>query len=118
MTSQFRKLRDEVKDPPPFRMVSFTIDPKRDTPEALATYGKSFGANPDKWYFLTGAQKDLHHLSREVFMLGNIDGSLEHSTRFVLVDTQSRIRGFYDSSDTESMDKLTKNLRSLLSGAA
>ena len=56
-------------------MVSFTIDPARDTPEALATYGKSFGADPDKWFFLTGAQKDLHHLCRNVFMLSDIDGS-------------------------------------------
>jgi protein SCO1/2 len=99
-------------------MVSFTIDPARDTPEALATYAQHFGANPDKWYFLTGQQKDLHHLSRDVFMLGNIDGTLEHSTRFVLVDRQSRIRGFYDSSDAESMEKLPRDLGSLLQGDA
>jgi protein SCO1 len=114
MTSQFRKLRDEVRDDPKLRMVSFTIDPARDTPEALATYGKTFAANPDKWFFLTGAQKDLHQLSRHVFLLGDVDGSLEHSSRFVLVDTQSRIRGFYDSSDVEAMQKLMTDLRSLL----
>ena len=114
MTSQFRKLRDEVQDHPDLRMVSFTIDPARDTPEALATYGRSFGANPDKWYFLTGEQKDLHHLSRNVFMLGDIDGSLEHSSRFVLIDAHSRIRGFYDSSDSEAMQKLMIDLRGLL----
>ncbi|HYP05815.1 MAG TPA: SCO family protein [Bryobacteraceae bacterium] len=118
MTQQFRKLRDEVKDHPELRMVSFTIDPENDTPEALATYGKTFGANPDKWYFLTGEQKDLHHLSRNVFMLGNIDGSLEHSTRFVLVDRESRIRGFYDSSDSEAMQKLLTDMRGLLGGSA
>jgi cytochrome oxidase Cu insertion factor (SCO1/SenC/PrrC family) len=118
MTAQFRKLRDEVSDDPKLRMVSFTIDPARDTPEALATYGRNFGANPDKWFFLTGAQKDLHQLSRHAFMLGDIDGSLEHSSRFVLVDTQSRIRGFYDSSDTEAMQKLTTDLRSLLQGVS
>jgi protein SCO1 len=114
MTSQFRKLRDEVQDDPRLRMVSFTIDPARDTPEALATYGVTFGADPNKWFFLTGAQQDLHRLSRNTFMLGDIDGSLEHSSRFVLVDTQSRIRGFYDSSDAESIQKLTTDLRSLL----
>ena len=65
-----------------------------------------------------GAQRDLHHLSRDVFMLGNIDGTLEHSTRFVLVDAKSRIRGFYDSADAESMEKLKKELGSLLAGAA
>jgi protein SCO1/2 len=114
MTSQFRKLRDEIQDPPELRMVSFTIDPKRDTPEALNTYAQSFGANPDKWYFLTGAQPDLHKLSRNVFMLGDIDGSLEHSSRFVLIDRHSRIRGFYDSSDSESMQQLKTDLQALL----
>ena len=118
MTSQFRKLRDEVKDDSRMRMVSFTIDPANDTPEALATYGKTFGADPDKWFFLTGAQKDLHHLSRNVFMLSDIDGTLEHSSRFVLVDRQSRIRGFYDSSDTEAMQKLMTDLRAALEGTA
>lgn len=114
MTTQFRKLRDEVQDHPDLRMVSFTIDPVRDTPEALSTYGRNFGANPNKWYFLTGEQKNLHHLSRNVFMLGDIDGSLEHSSRFVLIDRHSRIRGFYDSSDTEAMQKLLIDLRDLL----
>ena len=114
MTTQFRKLRDEVQDHPELRMVSFTIDPARDTPEALSTYSRSFGANPDKWYFLTGEQKNLHHMSRNVFMLGDIDGSLEHSSRFVLIDRHSRIRGFYDSSDAESIQKLSVDLRGLL----
>jgi cytochrome oxidase Cu insertion factor (SCO1/SenC/PrrC family) len=118
MTSQFRKLRDELKDPPELRMVSFTIDPANDTPEALATYGKSFGANPDKWYFLTGGQKDLNHLSHDVFRLSTIDGTLEHSSRFVLVDRESRIRGFYDSSDAEVMQKLLTDVRNLLGGSA
>lgn len=117
MTSRFRKLRDQFKDNPELRMVSFTIDPARDTPQALATYGRQFTANPDKWFFLTGAQKDLHHLSRYVFMLGDVDGSLEHSLRFVLVDRQSRIRGFYDSSDEEAMQKLLVDLRGLLENA-
>ena len=118
MTRQFRALRDEVQDDPRLRMVSFTIDRARDTPEALAVYGRNFGANADKWFFLTGAQKDLHQLSRHTFLLGDIDGSLEHSSRFVLVDTQSRIRGFYDSGDQESIQKLTTDLRSLLQGAS
>lgn len=114
MTSQFRKLRDEVQDHPELRMVSFTIDPARDTPEALAAYGRNFGANPDKWYFLTGAQRDLHHLSRNVFLLGDVDGSLEHSSRFVLIDRHSRIRGFYESSDEEAIAKLRSDLSSVL----
>ena len=51
-------------------------------------------------------------------MLGDVDGSLEHSSRFILVDQQSRIRGFYDSSDAEAVQKLMTDLRAVLHGAA
>jgi hypothetical protein len=46
-------------------------------------------------------------------MLGNVDGTLEHSTRFVLLDKDSSIRGFYDSSDPEKMSALVKDMRAL-----
>lgn len=114
MTSQLRQIRDEAENSGDLRLVSFTIDPVRDTPPALAEYGKRFGADPDRWFFLTGAQSDLHNLSRNVFMLGNVDGTLEHSSRFVLIDRQSRIRGFYDSSDREKVEQLAADIRKLL----
>jgi protein SCO1/2 len=114
MTSQLRQIRDEAQDSSDLRLVSFTIDPARDTPPALAEYGKRFGADPDKWFFLTGAMGDLNSLSRKTFMLGNVDGTLEHSTRFVLVDRKSRIRGFYDSSDREKIGELSRDIRTLL----
>ncbi len=113
MTSQVRDMRDAVQQIPDVRFVSFTIDPARDTPEALAEYGKRWKADPDRWFFLTGPQSELHNLSRNVFKLGDIDGSLEHSTRFVLVDRQSRVRGFYDSSDAEKVQQLLADIRQL-----
>ena len=112
MSSQMRELRDSAKDLD-VRLVSFTIDPARDTPPVLASYGTRFGADPDRWYFLTGAQSDLHKLSRHAFMLGDVDGRLEHSTRFVLVDQKSRIRGYYDSSDPDKIAALLKDVRAL-----
>jgi protein SCO1 len=112
MSRQMRDLRDAAKDLD-VRLVSFTIDPARDTPPVLASYSKRFGADPDRWYFLTGSQADLHKLSRHAFMLGDIDGTLEHSTRFVLLDRNSSIRGFYDSSDSEKMAALVKDIRAL-----
>jgi cytochrome oxidase Cu insertion factor (SCO1/SenC/PrrC family) len=113
MSSQMRDLRDAAKELD-IRLVSFTIDPVRDTPLALASYGKRYGADPDQWYFLTGAQSDLHKLSRHAFLLGDIDGRLEHSTRFVLVDQKSRIRGYYDSSDPDRMAALVSDVRALV----
>jgi protein SCO1 len=117
MSGQMRDVRDTAKELD-VRLVSFTIDPARDTPAILADYGRRFGADPERWYFLTGPQSELHRLSRNVFMLGNVDGTLEHSTRFVLIDRHSRIRGFYDSSDTEKVSELLRDLRALTRSSA
>jgi cytochrome oxidase Cu insertion factor (SCO1/SenC/PrrC family) len=117
MSSQMRHVRDAAKADD-VRFVSFTIDPARDTPEVLAAYSKRFGADPERWYFLTGPQSELHKLCRNAFMLGNVDGNLEHSTRFVLLDRHSRIRGFYDSADSESMQRLATDLQTVIRSSA
>lgn len=113
ITARLRELQDRTQSPPDLRFVSFTIDPARDTPEVLARYARAFHADPARWYFLTGSQADLHQLTRNAFMVGNVDGSLEHSTRFALVDRQSRIRGYYDSSDPESLTQLRADIERL-----
>jgi len=51
------------------RLVSFTVDPARDTPEVLAKYAGRYQAQPGVWFFLTGTQVDRHKLARNVFML-------------------------------------------------
>ena len=115
MSGQMKQIREEL-GPQGVRFVSFTIDPARDTPAVLAAYAKRFQADPRNWHFLTGPRERLHHLTRNVFLLGDVDGSLEHSTRFVLVDAKSRIRGFYDSADQESIRKLASDARALERG--
>jgi len=95
------------------RFVSFTVDPARDTPPVLAEYSRHFLADPNRWFFLTGSTQTLQHLSRDVFMLGDVDGQLEHSTRFVLVDRASRVRGFYLTSDADAIPRLIADARSL-----
>ena len=81
------------------RLVSFSVDPAEDTPPVLAAYAKTHGAAPSMWYFLTGPVATLQMLDRDAFKLGNIDATMQHSTRFVLVDRQGRIRGYYDTSE-------------------
>jgi protein SCO1 len=115
MSNQMKEIRDATADIAERRLVSFTIDPKRDTPEVLAAYGKRFNADPATWALLTGPQPELHNLCRNVFMLGNIDGTLEHSTRFILIDRESRVRNYYDSADPESIRQLIADVRALAS---
>ncbi|MGH9627527.1 MAG: SCO family protein [Bryobacteraceae bacterium] len=113
MTSQMKQVSKAVQDRAGVRFVSFTIDPERDTPEVLAAYAARFRVEPDRWYFLTGPMADLHNLKRNAFFLGDVKGNLEHSTRFVLVDKRSRIRGFYDTSEPESIRKLIADIQDL-----
>jgi protein SCO1/2 len=96
------------------QLVSFTVDPEHDTPGVLAEYSAKFNANPSIWHFLTGAQADLNHLAKDVFKLGVVDGSLEHSTRFVLVDRAGQIRGYYLTSEPDAIPRLIADAKSLL----
>lgn len=113
MSSQMRHVQEAVKGSQGVRLVSFTIDPANDTPPVLADYARRYKAEPGLWHFLTGPQETLHSLKRNAFMLGSVDGSLEHSTRFVLVDKKSRIRGFYATDEAESIPKLIADIRAL-----
>jgi protein SCO1/2 len=117
MSSRMQRIQEQVKDLPGVRLVSFTVDPDRDTPEVLAEYGKRFQADPERWHFLTGPRETLHTLSREAFLLGDVDASMEHSTRFVLVDQQGVVRGYYSSNEPQDLKKLVADIRTLASAS-
>ena len=116
MTSQMREVQDaieKVSDVNDVKLVSFTVDPARDTPAVLAGYAQAHRATPGRWFFLTGPQAALQTLDRDVFKLGNLDASLEHSTRFVLVDRQSRIRGYFETSEAGAIPKVIEAIHDL-----
>ena len=113
MTSQMREVQDAVIKMADVRLVSFTVDPARDTPEVLAAYAKAHGASTADWYFLTGPEATLQTLDRNTFKLGDLNSSLQHSTRFVLVDRQSRIRGYYDTSESRAISRLISDVYAL-----
>jgi protein SCO1 len=119
MTSQMREVQDAVLKVPgdvlgkDVRLVSFTIDPAEDTPPVLAAYAKTHGASESIWSFLTGPMATLQMLDRDAFKLGAIDGTMQHSTRFVLVDRRGRIRGYYDTSESNAIPKVITDIRAL-----
>jgi len=113
MSSQMHQVQMELEGQG-IQLVSFTVDPKNDTPQVLAEYAKTFKASPGVWHFLTGEQADLNHLAKDVFKLGVVDGSLEHSTRFVLVDRTGQMRGYYLTSEPNAIQRLIEDARALL----
>ncbi len=100
-------------------LVSFTVDPERDTPEVLRDYAEKLKAQPGRWDFLTGARSTIYDVSRNGFKLGVSDGSAEngtpvHSTRMVLVDRHGVIRGYYDATAPDAVTKLLADTSHLL----
>lgn len=97
------------------QLVSFTVDPERDTPEKLREYAKQFEADPQRWAFLTGEKETIHKFIQDNFHLAVGDAAdkanvlamdITHSGRFVLVDREGKIRGFYDAEDPAAVERL------------
>jgi protein SCO1/2 len=121
MTRKMAELRPRL--PAGVRRVSFTVDPDYDTSEILAAYAARFGAGAD-WLFLTGPRQAIWELSVTGFKLGLAEaeglpeeqGPIVHSTRFVLVDGEGRIRGYYDAFEPPEIERLLRELRAVLAG--
>jgi protein SCO1/2 len=113
MTAKLKRLQDRLAGLPQFRLVSFTVDPEHDDPATLTAFAQKQGVDLANWIFVTGSQEKLNALSVNGFRLAN-EGRAAHSTKVVLVDTQARIRGYYDGLDDRQMDSLGDDVRSLL----
>ena len=113
MSSRMRQVQTATSDLPGVRLVSFTVDPVRDTPPVLAAYSKHFLAQPGRWFFLTGEPGRLNHLGLNAFHLNAVDGNLDHSTRFALVDRRGQIRGYYAIDDDGFPKGLIADVRRL-----
>jgi protein SCO1/2 len=118
MTDKMRQLQEKL--PAEVRMVSITVDPSRDTPKALAAYAAEHGATRDRWLFLTGDKQALYDLCIKGFKLpldeagGTPAEPIAHSTRFVLVDKQGEIRGYYTATEEEDVKRLAEDAKKLL----
>jgi cytochrome oxidase Cu insertion factor (SCO1/SenC/PrrC family) len=100
-------------------LVSFSVDPEKDTPDVLRGYAEKLHAEPKRWDFLTGRKSAIYNLSHNDFKLAVSDGSDEagipvHSTRMVLVDRHGAIRGYYEATDADAVTKLLADTSHLL----
>ena len=95
------------------RLISFTVDPDRDTPQVLAAYAQRFNADGARWSFLTGSKEALNALDQDTFKLGSIGTDIEHSTRFALVDRKGRIRGYYGIAEGDPAEKIAHDAQQL-----
>ncbi len=100
-------------------LVSFSVDPDKDTPDVLRGYAEKLNAQPQRWDFLTGSRSAIYNLSRNGFKLAVSDGSDAegipvHSSRMILVDRSGTIRGYYDATEPDAITKLLADTNHLL----
>jgi protein SCO1/2 len=98
-------------DLPEVRFVSITVDPENDTPEALEKYARHYGADPQRWLFLTGPPEQIKHLAMEVFQVAY--GREAHSDRLIVVDQEGKIRGMYRAMEDAQVVLLKRKLAQL-----
>ena len=123
-SAQMKELQDEFVKEKELRLVSITVDPERDTPKVLSEYANRFGADPARWFFLTGEKETIYRLAQEGFRLGAAEiphakrpasgATHTHSPRFVLIDRKAQIRGYYPSTDAKALVRLGRDLKKLL----
>lgn len=98
-----------------FRLLSISVDPKRDTPEILTQYAQKVDADPFKWWFVTGDAKEIQTLIQKGFKLVSDEGeAATHSEKLVLVDSFGRIRGYYDANEETQVKALIKDAKQLI----
>lgn len=103
---------DEVK------FLSMSVTPTIDSVSVLRAYATEKGVNDAKWNLTTGSKKHIYELARKSYfaVVDEGDGGLQdfiHTTHFVLVDKKRRIRGIYDGTEDEEINRLADDIRIL-----
>ncbi|HTL54007.1 MAG TPA: SCO family protein [Planctomycetota bacterium] len=128
MTSSLRTVQERCKDLPDLRLVSFTVDPERDTVQVLKDFASSQGADPERWLYLTGDKAALYDFINKGFLLPvgaspndpatpGIE-AIMHSPRFVLVDATGKLVAMYTGTEAASVEKLIADLHTMAAQAA
>lgn len=123
LTRNMKKLQDALKlkddrrriDTTFVHFVSFSVDPERDSVSALRKYADRFGVNPDVWWMLTGPKKTIYDYSINELKLGlqdgeGVDTAFIHTDKFVLLDKDRVVRGYYNGLDSADMVKLSEDI--------
>ena len=118
MTGNMLYLQENLKDTS-VMLASFSVTPKIDTVEILKEYSTLKGVDDSKWNLMTGDKKQIYDLARKSYLVAKAipDGKnhgMIHTENFVLVDRDKRIRGYYDGTNIEDMDKLLDDIQILI----
>ena len=118
VAKEMLKIHNEFLAEPKVKLVSFTLDPKRDTPSQLKLYGDNLGINHEKWWLLSGDKDSTLQLASSYFVAAfedaTVPGGFDHSGKIIHVDQKGHIRSFSEGTDPSETPRLIKDIRKLL----
>lgn len=120
LTRNMKKMQDAyLKNDTLIQFISFSVDPERDTVQALKSYADKFKVRHNNWWFLTGEKKTIYDLAFNEFKAavvdgGEVDTAFLHTNKFYLLDKNRVIRGWYDGTDTVALSKLARDISLLI----
>ncbi len=117
MSARMQKLQSQL--PGNVWLVSFSVDPDHDTPAALKAYGEKYNAQDGRWYFLTGPAATIASVEngmKTYAQPATHDSPIQHSSYLLLVDSNGKVRGVYDSNADGEANVLVHDAEQLVSG--
>jgi protein SCO1/2 len=121
LSAKLALVRRQLTDPR-VKFVSFSVDPEHDKPEVLRAYEQNWGPQDARWTLFSTDPKGLAALAQgmrvAVSPTQDPNDPILHTTLFFLVDSASKVRGAYDSSDDAALDRLVQDAQRLLGAAA
>ncbi|WPP52311.1 SCO family protein [Catalinimonas niigatensis] len=119
MKTQMLRVYEKFKDNDEVALLSHTIDPEYDTVALLHDYAERLGVSSDKWHFVTGEKDAIYEMGLKSYMVTAMEddqepGGFIHSGAFILVDKNKHIRGMYDGTEKEQVDRLIHDIEKLL----
>jgi protein SCO1/2 len=116
-----KKVAEDFAGEPNFRILSFTVDPGTDSVARMKHYADSLGADPKRWWFLTGRKDSLYLLARNGYHVDdqknnplNIGEQFLHTQLFALVDKNGRLRKIYDGLKKDELQEMEEDITGLL----
>jgi protein SCO1 len=119
MTKNMSLIADELVGNDMIRFLSHSVTPDVDSVPVLAAYAAEKGVNYDQWKLVTGSKVQIYELARKSYFAATTEGDggpndFIHTENFVLIDPDKRIRGFYDGTSAEEMERLRRDIDVLL----
>lgn len=115
MTDHMRDIQKEIINDNEVMLLSHSVTPKIDSVAQLKRYAKKKGVNDNKWNLVTGDKKQIYKLARKSYLAVKDDGDggeydMVHTENFMLIDKKRQIRGFYDGTKPEDIEKLIDDI--------